>query len=55
MSKADIARKEGCSENSVKDSIRRGLRSLEKYFEKNYKRPRRFTRKMYYLIEGHIR
>ena len=34
MSKADIARKEGCSENSVKDSIRRGLRSLEKYFEK---------------------
>ena len=34
MSKADIARKEGCSENSVKDSIRRGLRCLEKYFEK---------------------
>lgn len=35
MSKADIARAEGSSVNSVKDSIRRGLRSLEKFFERN--------------------
>lgn len=35
MSKADIARAEGSSVNSVKDSIRRGLRSLKKIFEKN--------------------
>ena len=52
MSKADIARKEGCSENSVKDSIRRGLGVWKNILKKNYKRPRRFTRKMYYLIEG---
>lgn len=35
MSKADIARAEGSSVNSVKDSIRRGLRSLGKFFEEN--------------------
>ena len=35
MSKADIARAEGTSVNSVKDSIRRGLRSLGKFFEEN--------------------
>ena len=35
MSKADIARAEGSSVNSVKDSIRRGLQSLEKFFERN--------------------
>lgn len=35
MSKASIARAEGSSVNSVKDSIRRGLRSLEKFFEEN--------------------
>lgn len=35
LSKADIARTEGSSANSVKDSIRRGLRSLEKFFREN--------------------
>lgn len=35
MSKAAIARAEGSSVNSVKDSIRCGLRSLEKFFEEN--------------------
>ena len=35
MSKTEIARAERSSVNSVKDSIRRGLRSLEKFFEKS--------------------
>ena len=35
MSKADIARAEGSSVNSVKDSIRRGLRNLEKFFKES--------------------
>ena len=35
MSKAEIARAERSSVNSVKDSIRRGIRSLEKFFEEN--------------------
>ncbi len=35
MSKAEIAKAEGCSVSSVKDSIRRGLRRLNKFFEKN--------------------
>ena len=35
MSNADIARLEGCDITSVRDGIKRGLRQLEKYFEKN--------------------
>ena len=35
MSKTEIARAERSSVNPVKDSIRRGLRSLEKFFEKS--------------------
>ena len=35
MSKTESARAERSSVNSVKDSIRRGLRSLEKFFEKS--------------------
>lgn len=35
MSKAAIARAEGRDITSVRDSIKRGLRQLEKYFEKN--------------------
>ena len=35
MSKAAIARTEGSGVTSVKESIQRGLRSLEKFFEKN--------------------
>jgi len=35
MSNAAIARAEGCEITSVRDSIKRGLRQLEKYFEKN--------------------
>lgn len=34
MSKADIARAEGTDASSVRKSIQRGLRQLEKYFEK---------------------
>ena len=34
MSKADIARAEGTDASSVRKSINRGLRQLEKYFEK---------------------
>ena len=35
MNKAEIARCEGSNVNSVKESIRRALRALEKFFEKN--------------------
>lgn len=35
MSKAAIARAEGCSVNSVKESISRALQSLEKFLEEN--------------------
>lgn len=35
MSKAEIARCEGSNVNSVKESIQRGLRALEKFFEEN--------------------
>ena len=35
MSKTEIARAERSSVNSVKDSIHRGIRSLEKFFEEN--------------------
>lgn len=35
MSKAAIARAEGSNVSSVKKGIRRGLRGLEKFFEKN--------------------
>lgn len=35
MSKAAIARAEGCSVNSVKESISRALRSLEKFLVEN--------------------
>ena len=35
MSKADIARAEDSSVNSVKDSIRRGIRNLEKFLKKS--------------------
>lgn len=35
MSKAAIARAEGCDASSVRDSIKRGLRQLEKFFAKN--------------------
>lgn len=35
MSKSAIARAENCDTSSVRDSIRRGLRQLEKFFEKN--------------------
>lgn len=35
MSKAAIARAEGCSVNSVKESISRALRNLEKFLEEN--------------------
>ncbi len=35
MSNADIARSEGCDITSVRDSIKRGLRQLEKFFEKD--------------------
>lgn len=34
MSKADIARAEGADASSIRKSINRGLRQLEKYFEK---------------------
>ncbi len=34
MSKADIARAEGVWENSVRTSIRRGIRAMKKYFKK---------------------
>ena len=33
MSKTAIARQEGCDPSSVRDSIKRGLIRLEKYFE----------------------
>ena len=35
MSNAAIARSEGCDITSVRDSIKRGLRQLQKYFEKS--------------------
>lgn len=35
MNNADIARLESCDITSVRDGIKRGLRQLEKYFEKN--------------------
>lgn len=35
MSKADIARAEKSSVNSVKDSIRRGIRNLEKFLKES--------------------
>ena len=35
MSKADIARAEDSSVNSVKDSIRRGIRNLEKFLKES--------------------
>ena len=35
MSKAEIARSEKSSVNSVKESISRGIRALERFFEKN--------------------
>lgn len=35
MNNADIARLEGCDITSVRDGIERGLRQLEKFFEKN--------------------
>lgn len=35
MSKAAIARAEGCDASSVRDSIKRGLRQLKKFFAKN--------------------
>ena len=35
MSKAAIAKAEGCHANSVKESIQRGLRQLKKFLEKN--------------------
>lgn len=34
ISKADIAKAEGCHVNSVKESIHRGLATLKKFFEK---------------------
>lgn len=34
MSNAEIARTEGCDITSVRDSIKRGMRKLEKYLEK---------------------
>ena len=36
MSKAAIAKAEGTSASSVKDAIRRGLCSLEKYLKNNF-------------------
>ena len=36
MSKAEIARGEGSNVNSVKESIRRGIRALGVFFEKNF-------------------
>jgi len=35
MNNAAIARAEGCEITSVRDSIKRGLRQLKKYFDKN--------------------
>lgn len=35
MNNATIARAEGCEITSVRDSIKRGLRQLKKYFDKN--------------------
>lgn len=34
MSNAEIARSEGCDISSVRDSIKRGMRQLEKFFER---------------------
>ena len=33
MTKADIARAEGVAENAVKESIKRGLKNMKKYFK----------------------
>ena len=35
MSKTAIAKREGCDPSSVRDSIKRGLARLERFFEKN--------------------
>lgn len=35
MNKSAIARAENCDTSSIRDSIKRGLRQLEKFFEKN--------------------
>lgn len=52
MSKAEIARSEGSSVNSVKESIQCALRSMAIFLKKISVRPRRFASKMYGIYRG---